>query len=88
MAGDDRAGCWFDLVGAEMTDIRERLREARRMPFREKYRCLFTQSDNEIGRLRKALEEIALRDEEFGFDAGKVAREALNSVVRTPGSGS
>ena len=51
------------------------------MPFREKYRCLFTQSDIEIGRLRKALEEIALRDEEFGFDAGKVAREALNSVV-------
>ena len=58
------------------------------MPFREKYRCLFTQSDNEIGRLRKALEEIALRNEEFGFDAGKVACEALNSVVRTPGSGS
>ena len=35
-----------------------------------------------------ALEAIAMRDQEFGFDAGKVAREALNNVVRTPGSGS
>ena len=56
------------------------------MPFREKYRCLFTQSDNEIGRLRKALEEIALRDEEFGFDAGKVAREAVVTAL-TPADG-
>ena len=35
-----------------------------------------------------ALEAIAMRDQEFGFDAGKVAREAMNSVVETPGSGS
>ena len=57
MARDDRAGRWFDLVGAEMTDIRERLREARRMPFREKHRCLFTQAANEIERLRKGIQD-------------------------------
>lgn len=38
--------------------------------------------------LMTALEAIAMRDQEFGFDAGKVAREAVMRVLGQQRNGS